>query len=51
MNIDRLFVGLSFFCLAAACFVFYFRSGKLLKKRKRELDDIGRRLEETKPPR
>jgi uncharacterized protein YoxC len=50
MDIEHIVIGISFLCLAAACLVFYIRSGKLLKKRKRELERIGKRLEETKPP-
>jgi hypothetical protein len=50
MDTEHIVIGISLLCLGAACLLFYIRSGRLLKKRKRELDRIGKRLEETKPP-
>jgi len=49
MDIEHLFVALSFFCAGVAGLVFFFRSGKRLKKMKVELDEIGKTLAEHKP--
>lgn len=48
-DVEHLFVALSFFCVAAAFLVFFFRSGKRLKKNKAELDQIEKMLAENKP--
>ena len=50
METTHLFEALAFFCLAAACFVVYFRRGKWLKKNKRDIEAIGKQLDELKPP-
>jgi hypothetical protein len=49
MGTEHLFQALAFFCLAAAAWVLFFRSGKWLKKNKREIEGIEKRLDELKP--